>query len=135
MNHKFLLLIIIMIAAATGCGSDEPCSVQSEDFLFEIGRIENKSQRIATNPLFDEFALIDEAELLLEEIKDLNPPRCAREVQDALIAWFESAIVMAKASVTNGEVSVEFFTAEREVYEAISAYSSAKRSVELDFDE
>ncbi len=132
--RKFLLLIIIMIAAA-GCGSDEPCSVQSEDFLFEIARIENQSPGITSSGTVDKFEFVDQMEELIKEAKDLNSPRCAREYQDSLVTWYESLVILAKASITNGDVSVEFFTAEREGIEAMNAYFAAKGRFERELDE
>ena len=134
MNHKFLLLIIIMIAGV-GCGSDEPCSVQSKDFLFEIGRIENDLTSLIGTVLFDEYDYIEVLEETIKEVKGLSSPRCAKEVKTNLVNWLEASVVNVKAGLTHGEVSVEFYATGREAVEASNDYFLSKSRVKFDTDD
>jgi hypothetical protein len=123
-----------MIAGA-GCGSDEPCSVQSEDFLFELGRIENDLTISIGTVLFDGYDYIEDLEETIKEVKGLRSPRCARDVKANLVNWLEASVVALKAGLTHGEVSVEYYAAEREVREYSSDYFLSKFNVEEDLED
>ena len=134
MKRKLLLLIIIMIAVA-GCGSDEPCSVQSADYFYEVDRLQDKVMRLAGNSFLSEFEQVDELEMLLEEAKELDAPRCAQEVQTNFVKFFEAAVSGAKAEVS-GDVS-KASKKERETEDHLDAYFIARVEIEVEdlFDE
>ena len=69
MKKVLLLIVMLMIA---GCGSDEPCSVQSEDFLFELGRIGRNRLDSYWSLVIDEYDEIASIEEGIKELKKLR---------------------------------------------------------------
>jgi len=118
-----------MIAAA-GCGSDEPCSVQSKDYFFEVDRIESSLISVVVLGT-DAFTAVDRLEELLEEANDLKPPRCAGEAHGHFVAWLESLIDVGKADAT-GDRSPK---AEEAAGDAFAEFLFARTAAELDFDD
>lgn len=130
MTRKHWLLIIIMIAVA-GCGSSEPCAVQSKDYFYEVDGLQDKFLDAARDPSLDAYETVDEFEAIYEEAKDLKPPSCARKAHDHLITWYELVIEGSKVEAT-GDTTVGLEVIEA-ADEALHQFSIERINVTNDF--
>ena len=127
MKRNLLLLIVpIVMLMIAGCGSDEPCSVQSEEFLFELGRIGSNRLDSSWSLVIDEYDEIDSLKEQIAELKKLRAPKCAKDVKTTLLTYYEKEIIRLKALLSDGEVSAIHYRAENASSEALTLYLESK---------